>query len=244
MWHCATASRPRSEITGCWATVYWTDCQEGEEVLGFGVILRSMACWIVQGPAVVPTQDLICSIWHSRCFVWCLSRSGNSMTAVKRLKEWFCPVDIAELKGIDFHQQMQLLKESVEQLGVALQNGKVSYCPRDVSLIPCWRVFSSRLSTWSGNGSLVQIRCKIHLVSSTIKQGHWRGMNSSIFCDSSFRGRCETHFFKWPLFQAEATGSQANENEARQWFGVKNTEACGVTVIPKPEYGVYAGKST
>ena len=43
-------------------------------------------------------------------------------TAVKRLKERFHPVDIADLKGIEFHQQMQLPEESVEQLGIALQS--------------------------------------------------------------------------------------------------------------------------
>ena len=43
-------------------------------------------------------------------------------TAVQRLKERFRPIDIAELKGIGFHQRMQLPEESVEQLGIALQN--------------------------------------------------------------------------------------------------------------------------
>ena len=42
-------------------------------------------------------------------------------TAVKRLKERFRPVDIAELKGMEFHQRMQLPEESIEQLGIALQ---------------------------------------------------------------------------------------------------------------------------
>ena len=42
--------------------------------------------------------------------------------AVKKLKERFRPVDIAELKGIEFHQRMQLPEEPVEQLGIALQN--------------------------------------------------------------------------------------------------------------------------
>ena len=42
--------------------------------------------------------------------------------AVKKLKERFRPVNIAELKGIEFHQRMQLPEEPVEQLGIALQN--------------------------------------------------------------------------------------------------------------------------
>ena len=36
-------------------------------------------------------------------------------TAVKRLKERFHPVDIAELKGIEFHRQMQLPEESTKE---------------------------------------------------------------------------------------------------------------------------------
>lgn len=42
--------------------------------------------------------------------------------AVKKLKEQFRPVDIAELKGFEFHHRMQLPEEPVEQLGIALQN--------------------------------------------------------------------------------------------------------------------------
>ena len=61
-------------------------------------------------------------------------------TAVKRLKERFHPVDIADLKGIEFHQQMQLPEESVEQLGAfpcRVWHGKASCSPRDVSLVAC-----------------------------------------------------------------------------------------------------------
>ena len=61
-------------------------------------------------------------------------------TAVKRLKERFHPVDIADLKGIEFHQQMQLPEESVAQVGAfpcRVWHGKASCSPRDVSLVAC-----------------------------------------------------------------------------------------------------------
>lgn len=40
--------------------------------------------------------------------------------AVEHLKKRFKPVDIEELKGIEFHQKMQGT-ESIEQLGISLQ---------------------------------------------------------------------------------------------------------------------------
>jgi len=102
-------------------------------------------------------------------------------TAVKRLKERFRPVDIAELKGIEFHQRMQLPEESVEQLGIALQNLAWKGFPQSKGHeFDHLLVVSSRPSTQSGNGNLVHLRLRSHLVSSMIEQGHWRGMNSSI----------------------------------------------------------------
>jgi len=52
-------------------------------------------------------------------------------TAVKRLKERFHPVDIAELKGIKFHQQMQLPEETTKESPFLLLYGRDPRIPSE-----------------------------------------------------------------------------------------------------------------
>lgn len=94
--------------------------------------------------------------------------------AVQKLKKRFRPIDIEELKGIEFHQKMQAADESVEQLGIDLQTlGRKAFpqaCGREFDRL--LKVASFNPSAQSGSVSLALPSLVRLSMSSTIEPEH------------------------------------------------------------------------
>ena len=102
-------------------------------------------------------------------------------TAVKKLKERFQPVDIAELKGIEFHQRMQLPEEPVEQWGMAFQNLARKAFPQAKGREFDWflkgRFFQALHTKWQRK--LGAPKTDESFSELMTERGRWRGMTSS-----------------------------------------------------------------
>ena len=94
------------------------------------------------------------------------------------LKKRFKPVDIEELKGIEFHQKMQGSNETIEQLGLKLQKLGSKAFPGTTGkeFDRLLKEGSSRHYLVSGKGNLEHLSLERR---SMIGQGHWKGMTSN-----------------------------------------------------------------
>ena len=136
--------------------------------------LKSEQGWLV-GQKNRSCTSLRCtlSVLPYKCLE-CSSKKAYS-EAVSSLKKQFKPVDIEELKGIEFHQKMQT-SESIEKLGITLQTlGKKAFPgigEKEFNRLLKGRFFRALHTRWQWKLGAPKPTCMTELE-------HWKEMRNS-----------------------------------------------------------------